>query len=157
MRLFAQQDNQRALAGKYFNDSSFSLFAHELAKAFSEDDLRELRCRLAEAAPDTAVKVKALLEAKVRPLHFALFADEMQKHTEHLIFGTDNNLNISFDPLRNQGPKNDSLVINQNSESDSNLLDSFTGSQKKKDKKEIEFNGNESLSDDLNLQDLLRN
>lgn len=114
-----------------------------------------MKGRIEALDPRTTAQVKALLESKMRPIYFALFEDELQKNHEHLIFGNDNNLNISFDPLQNKGQKNDSLLINQDSESDCNSLNSFTKEQDKKDKDCIEFIGNESLSDDGNLQDLL--
>ena len=154
MKAFIKSDNQRVIVGKYFSDSSFSVFIHEFAKTISEDEMINFKNLIMGMSEDQRTKVKVFLEIKMRPIFYSIFEDEIKKRNEQLVFKQENSLNISFEP-KNQNNKDDgSLLMNRDSDDNFDLNNSFLEKAKKTSKDSIEFNGNDSFSDDGKLKDL---
>jgi hypothetical protein len=98
LREWIEQDDEKVIASKYFNDSAFSLFVHELSKSITEEKGKAWKSSI-EALPTIEKKqVKEFLKTKMRTLFFMTYGDELLNHRQdHLIIGP-NDLDISFEP-----------------------------------------------------------
>lgn len=107
-----EKDDCQVLVSKYFNDSSFSLFALELGKTVGDKESHDWRLKVDSLDEGARLKLRDFLKYKMRPVYTTVFQTECVKDSyEHLIIGNPNNLDISFEPRDHDQKQNSSLEI----------------------------------------------
>ena len=152
MQKRVQKENQTVVVSKFFNDSAFSLFIHELSRKLSEKQTNMWREKIGFLDQENQTKLRDFLRSKMRTFFFSIFSEEIKNQkNDNVIFGLENNLNISFEH-QHISDKNSSLIMERGSGNGSQMAGGFI---EKSRKDSFELAQDDSFLEDKELKDLL--